>query len=113
MGLADKLMQCVQGDGEFVALHRRIAEKMEREQADWICHLRANGVKAAHPDDGWVDRQKNTIRFQYPQFNDGVGIGDLVALGWPSSKTRIVEIIGREETMLAGERWAFKPADGA
>jgi hypothetical protein len=44
-------------------------------------------VKAAHPDDGWVTRTKaerhDFVQFAYPQFDDGVSVGDLIALGWP------------------------------
>lgn len=71
--------------------------------------LRRAGIKAAHPDDGWVDRKKNTIHFAYPQFNDGAGIGDKIALGW-SDKWRIVTILGRADGLLL-ERWAFSSND--
>jgi hypothetical protein len=59
-------------------------------------------VKASHPDDGWVDRKgrRNTfgyvpeadsVQFAYPQFNDGVKVGDKIALGW-ADRWRIVVV---------------------
>ena len=59
----------------------------------WITELRAVGIKAAHPDDGWVNRKINHIYFCYPHFNDGAKKGDLVALGWHFEKHRIVRLI--------------------
>lgn len=52
--------------------------------------LLAMGVKMEHPDDGWVDRQKNAITPCYPQFDLSPKVGDLIALGWPFNGYRIV-----------------------
>ena len=110
MGLANELMRGVRGSDvmDFAA----IAQDMERQQDEWIAALRAQGVKAAHPDDGWVDREANTVLFTYPQFDDGAKVGDLVALGWPrwnSAKPqhRIVRITG-EVVRTFTRRWAFE-----
>jgi len=64
-----------------VAFARRAAEYASGER-QWVAALRAAGVKAAHPDDGWVDREHSEVQFVYPQFNDGVTEGDVIALGW-------------------------------
>lgn len=48
--------------------------------------LRKEGFKAAHPNDGWVDRENNIITLCYPQFNDGVGVGDKMMLGRADDK---------------------------
>lgn len=69
--------------------------------------LRRNGVKAAHPDDGWVNRERNGVRFCYPQFNDGAGVGDTVALGWPD-RHRLVTIIEVEPLIFGGELLLFE-----
>lgn len=115
MGLAQDLMRGVSGQIGAVAMMRSIATTMEQQQAEWIAALRDAGVKAAHPDDGWVDRERNTVFFCYPQFDDGVAVGDLIALGWPqwNSKKpqhRIVRVIGRTCGPLQ-ERWAFEPSN--
>jgi hypothetical protein len=114
VGLADTLMSGVSGSAEGVAMFSSIATSMEREQDAWIASLRAAGVKAAHPDDGWVDRTHNTVQFVYPQFNDGAKAGDLVALGWPrwgSEKPchRIVRLIELERGAFSSS-WRFEPA---
>jgi hypothetical protein len=104
MGLADDLMKGVRASTpELKAFHRNIAEQMEAEQTQWIADLRAAGVKAAHPDDGWVDRQENYVRLVYPQFDDGIVVGDIIALGWPqrhrtTPQHRLVKVVRIEPT---------------
>lgn len=66
---------------EFVNLFNRILLEYERSQHEWIDRLRGKDVRAAHPDDGWVDRVRNSVRFSYPAFNDGVEVGSTIALG--------------------------------
>lgn len=115
MGLAQDLMRGVSGQHEAVATFATIACDMERDQNAWIAALRAAGVKAAHPDDGWVDRECNTVFFCYPQFDDGVAVGDLIALGWPQwgsrkPQHRIVRVIGKTVGPFQ-QRWAFEPAN--
>jgi hypothetical protein len=113
MGLARDLMRNVSGQSEFVSVFRRLAESMESDERSWIAALRQLGVKAAHPDDGWVDRELNTVFFAYPQFDDGVSVGDVIALGWPAwndgeSRTRLVRVTGRTVGLFQ-QRWAFEP----
>ncbi len=72
---------------------------MESEEKEWIKKLRADGIKASHPDDGWVDRDVNKVFLSYPQFNDGIQIGDRIALGW-SWEYRIVRVTKIEESVL-------------
>lgn len=114
MGLAQDLMRGVSGQAGAVATMRGISTTMEQQQSEWIAALRDAGVKAAHPDDGWVDRERNTVFFCYPQFDDGVAVGDLIALGWPqwNSKKpqhRIVRVTGL--TGQFQQRWAFEPSN--
>jgi hypothetical protein len=78
----------------MAALIHDQSRRMVDEQADWVAHLRALGVRAAHPDDGWVDREANTVRLEYPQFGGRLAVGDLLALGSPRDDTRIVRITG-------------------
>jgi hypothetical protein len=81
----------IEGEPEAVARAVAIDRSMQAEERQWIADLRARGVKAAHPDDGWVDRAENKVHLCYPDFNDGLAVGDLLALGWPS-RYRIVRV---------------------
>lgn len=75
-----------------------ICQSRERSRQEWIANLRASSVKAARPDDGWVDRDRNEVTMCYPDFNDGLQVGDWLALGRHDGKTRIVELV--EETSV-------------
>lgn len=72
-----------------------------QDEREWIEVLRAAGVKAAHPDDGWVKRDESKVHLCYPQFDDGLSEGDLLALGWHFAETRIVRVTGRSENRFA------------
>jgi len=77
---------------DFVAEYAKICAEQKEQERQWVKSLRVQGIKAAHPDDGWVEREENTVHFAYPQFDDGVSIGDLIALGW-EYKFRVVKVI--------------------
>lgn len=68
---------------EFRASWDKICDDMDREKREWIADLRVLGFKAAHPNDSWVNREENEVHLCYPQFDDGVQVGDLLMLGWP------------------------------
>lgn len=115
MGLASDLTRGISGHGDGVMLYVSIAVSMEREQDEWIAALRSVGVKAAHPDDGWVNRKDNLVQFVYPQFNDDAKAGDLVALGWPrwgskKPQHRIVRLVEFHQGSFSGS-WKFEPAN--
>ena len=101
------LKNCVSGDPKFVALWHQICDEKDADQRRWVTALREAGFKAAHPNDGWVNRKDNEVFFSYPQFNDGAGIGDLVMLGWPWDKKswRPVRLIGKRVTALGKMTW--------
>ena len=116
----DMLANC-HGDPAILEVFREIVWESVRTQNAWIDALRAAGIQAAHPDDGWVDREKNRVQFVYPQFNAGARPGDLIALGWPpidgKIRHRIVRLVrfhrfsiqfvpGREEGV-----WEFDPVE--
>lgn len=90
----------VRGTPDAVALAVSIDQKMQGEKLSWVEELRAMGVKAAHPDDGWVHRTDDPcVHLEYPDFNDGLGVGDLLALGWPWRRPyRIVRVTRIENT---------------
>ncbi len=60
----------ITGDKDFVASWHRSMDLSENKEKKWIDWLREGGFKAAHPDDGWVDRQMNTVQLVYPAFKD-------------------------------------------
>ena len=81
----------------------------------WIEGLRKAGFKAAHPNDGWVDRKNNVVQLVYPQFNDGADIGDLVMLGWHNNpqRCRPVRLIGKRNSMFCNSvvYWSFEDVE--
>lgn len=90
----------VRGQPDAVALAVAIDQKFQNEERNWVAQLRAMGVKAAHPDDGWVHRTDDPcVHLEYPQFNDGPEVGDLIALGWPwKPQWRLVRVTRIELT---------------
>jgi hypothetical protein len=88
----------VRGRSDLVALAVKVSNDIEREEREWIAQLRSIGIKAAHPDDGHVRRDQSQyhdfVSFCYPQFDDGVKVGDRIALGWPDRyRVRVVQRI--------------------
>jgi hypothetical protein len=86
----------VRGRPDLVALSVKIDQDMQAAEREWIAQLRSIGIKAAHPDDGWVKRDRSKhhdfVQFCYPQFDDGVKEGDRIALGWHDRyRVRIVQ----------------------
>lgn len=105
----DNLVGCCKtNNSDFMRLWTSICMKQYERETEWIKGLRANGVKASHPDDGWVDREKNEIHLCYPQFNDGLKVGDRLALG-THDKFRIVEVTGYRKGLFGVlEYWSFR-----
>ena len=89
----------ISGPAAIVASAAAAEQDDIRRTQQWFETLTAAGVRAAHPDDGWVDRHANTVTLAYPQFDYGVHVGDLMALGWPE-RHRIVRVIDRQERRL-------------
>lgn len=87
----------VSGDPEHVARAIEIDRNLHQEEAAWVADLRCQGVKAAHPDDGWVKRDVNKVHLAYPQFDDAPTVGDLIALGSSRRTTRLVRVTQIED----------------
>lgn len=102
-----ELRNCVSGEVKFVALWQQLCDEQDTDRRKWVESLRTAGFKAAHPNDGWVNRQNDEVYFAYPQFNDGAGEGDAVMLGWASDKKswRPVRLIGKRVTTIGGMVW--------
>ena len=98
----------VSGDAKYVALWAQICMERQQKRDEWIKEMRDSGVEAAHPNDGWIDRDIQRITFCYPHFMDGVEVGSLVALG-DEDDWIIVRITGEEETLWRyredGPKW--------
>jgi hypothetical protein len=90
----------ISGQPQHVARAVAIDASLAQEEREWIADLRARGVKAAHPDDGWVKRDTDRVHLEYPQFNDGLDVGALLALGRPG-EYRIVRVVGVEANRFA------------
>lgn len=102
---------CESNNAEFVNNWNKIGDELEGNKRQWIMNLREQGVKASHPDDGWVDREKNTVFFCYPQFNDYPKIGDTIALGW-DWKYRLVKVVAIVPCHFNTDiRYAFEPIE--
>jgi hypothetical protein len=86
---------------EFRRLWADAERAQERNLTQCLKMLRAGyGIAAMHPDDGWVNREKNTIVFCYPRYRGEVMVGSMVALGHEEISTpgvigryRIVEVV--------------------
>ena len=101
----------VHGNHPFADEFRRLCEERQDEHDAWVARLRAEGVAAAHPDDGWVDRDVPRVRLVYPAFDDGVKVGSLVALG-DSRSHRLVRLVRRYDNPFGGKPlWDFVLAD--
>jgi hypothetical protein len=83
-------------DKRLTKLWDDIGKSQKVAEKQWIEQLRSIGVKAAHPNDGWVDRENNEVQLVYPQFNDGLAKGDSLALGWPD-EYRLVRVINTRQ----------------
>ena len=94
------------GDPAIVARFDQICDDYDAREAKWVEWLRAYGIKAAHPDDGWVDRsgKYHTVQFVYPQFDDGVAEGDLICLGW-HDRFRVVKVRRILKQIFSGVRY--------
>lgn len=91
----------------FILAYAKLCQKHKERENEWIKSLRSKGVKAAHPDDGWV--KDNNVQFRYPQFCDDVSVGCKIALG-NANNWRIVRITGMEIVAGVFERYMFEPA---
>ena len=92
----------VSGRADIIERWDRVAKERGIAAAQWIRFLRQIGVKAAHPDDGWVNRDNNSVFFCYPQFNDKPKAGDLICLGSHYEKdNRIVRVTDRKKSIIS------------
>jgi hypothetical protein len=95
---------------QLIADHFASIDRMEAKENEWIKALQAQGIKAAHPDDGWVNRAENYITLCYPSFDDGLEVGSKLVLGSSlRDKYRVVEITRADHIWVGLTHWYFKP----
>lgn len=92
---------------DFIA----ICEEDTRKRRIWIAGLRTQGIRAAFPDDGWHDRERQRILSSYPHFNDGVQVGDTIAIG--DHQGYIMQMITGIEITRMGLVWYHYGKDTA
>lgn len=93
----------------FLEIGANLAQR-RRTEADTLARL--YGVAAVHPDDGWVDRERNKLQLVYPTFQrEEVRAGDAIALDARSDTSirgyRIVRVIRVERHDLLDEVIAY------
>lgn len=54
---------CRSDNKEFIDVWNKSQEDYRINLNNLIIYLKSIGVKALHPDDGWVDRKENYITF--------------------------------------------------
>ncbi len=87
--------------------------EVRREDSLWRNHLVGTyGVKAIHPDDGNVDRGKNSVCLAYPIYNARPAVGDLVALGSPPHY-RLVRVTRIESRPIGLSDYHFEATDAS
>jgi len=80
----------------FVEIWKNVTRSYDEKKATCEKELiELWGVKAIHPNDGWIDRKnEKIIALCYPSYKakQRLKIGDRVALGWHTDYYLIVEI---------------------
>ena len=85
----------------FCEAYRKVVAQNKTDMDAWIKRLKRDGVKAAHPDDGWVDRKNDEVHLEYPNFLRKIEVGDRIALGTPK-EYRIVTVTDIRKGRLCG-----------
>jgi hypothetical protein len=83
----------------FLAGFVQISRADAASSATWVARLRAQGIAAAHPDDGWVDREQHSVLLINPYYADSLEVGGLLVLG-DQRRWRVVRL-----TRYAAYRW--------
>jgi len=99
---------CKSSNPNFMEHWKNICMEADKKEEQWVNKLRADGVSASHPNDGWINRKDNELILIYPEFNDGVKIGSIVALGDPD-KYKLVKIIDHRKGIIGDiNYWKFE-----
>lgn len=94
---------------DFIRGYENILSNNKQLLNKRILYLRSIGVKALHPDDGWVDRKNNIVQLTYPRFRERyISVGDKIALGQDTGRYRIVRVTAIAD-WYCNERFYFEP----
>ena len=88
----------------FAGVFNEVIKEHNAKKEEWIEELKNEGIAAAHPDDGWVNRVKNEVYLCYPYFNKSPCVGDKIALG-NFDKHRVVEVESIRDSFLGDMRY--------
>lgn len=107
----DGLMTATEGNEHHVHSYNQICAEYDEAGKEWVAELRDQGYVAAHPNDGWVDRDEKRFSLVYPHFQDKevLQTGDPVMLGWHSDpkSQRPVIVIGRTQSMFSDDVYYY------
>lgn len=104
---------CQSNNNEMIETWNKITEQQETAKKKYIAELRQKGIKALIPNDGWVNRTENYFQLVYPDFNDGVKIGDKVMLSFGKGyNERLVVVKNIKENMFGKEYYYFEDIKG-
>lgn len=102
----DGLVQGLDKTGmEFVEGYERASRDAIDKEQSWIELLQTLGIVAAHPDDGWHNREEKHFGICYPAFNNGIKIGSMVALG---DYEKFVVVIITKTSGVLSKRYHYK-----
>lgn len=93
---------------EFLKGFARIHQGHEVKLTELCNQLRADGVKALHPNDGWVERSDgDTIRFRlaYPRFQMPFNVGDRVAFYGALDDVTIYTVTRKIDSVWFDDKW--------
>lgn len=101
---------CSQDGANFIVSLSNGIRDYEVEMDKWKRELAQRGVKGAHPNDGWVNRDENTVIFVYPHFDYGISVGDFIALGDKDEFciARITEVICSKFFLTTNQKYKFE-----
>lgn len=107
------LIPLCSGRPDFFSTWAKICHEGHHREQAYIAALRQRGIKAAHPNDGWIKRDEQKLHFAYPHFNDGAKTGDLVALGYEfDATTLIVRLTTSTSGVLSSMKWwSYTPVE--
>ena len=100
------------GPSDIMSLWAQINRDFRERELASIKWLVDNlGISAVHPDDGWVDRDRNIFTLMYPPYREIIKAGSLVALGNSTDGYRIVQVTSKADNLWSTENteeWHFE-----
>ena len=98
---------CQSNNSEMIDNWNKICREQKEEMGKYIAELREKGIKALHPNDGWVNREENYFQLVYPDFNDGVNVGDKVMLSFGKGNCERLVIVKDIKTNIFDRKYYY------